>query len=310
MAAPTILAIRRWQMNKRMWIALLLVVLGISGLFALDEGLIEEADTLYDDDQAAAALPLLEEALGTARNNRERAEVYWRLSRVTLELGEQAEDRNAPEGEVLDIYHQGEQYGIQAVEADPNNHLGYYWQSANVGKWGQRKGILNSLFKAAPMRDLLHQAIEVEPNHADSYYVLGQLYAEVPGFISFGNDDYAVSLARLSIDLHEAEMETGVADEIEYDYYIQLASHLIQRNWDEGKREREQDKKRDRYEDADDVLERGWYYEGIIEIPDQSDREEAEELLNSMIALLRAKPDRTSGNERQLERALGLLEEL
>ena len=119
------------------------------------------------------------------------------------------------------------------------NHLGYYWQSANIGKWGQAKGILNALFKATPMRDLLQQAINQEPDHAGSYYVLGQLYAEVPGIISFGNDDYAVGLARKSIDLHEAELAAGEAEEVEHDYYIQLASHLMQRGWNERKRDRE-----------------------------------------------------------------------
>jgi len=297
-------------MTKRISIVLLLTAIALSGAAALDTGAIEESDLLYDNDDAAGAMSLLEGALSTARNGAERAEVYWRMARATLELGEQAEDLDTPNDEVLAIYEQGEQYGIMAVEADPGNHLGYYWQSANIGKWGQAKGILNALFKAAPMRDLLQQAIAVEPNHADSYYVLGQLYAEVPGLISFGNDDYAVSLARRSIDLHEAELAAGLADETEYDYYIQLASHLIQRNWDVRKRTREQEKKADRIAGARDELERGWYYEGTITIPNQTDVQEAEELLHEMIDLLEAKPDRTSGNNRQLERARELLEGL
>lgn len=277
---------------------------------ALDEEAIELADALYEDDRPGAAVDALEDALSSANNGAERAEVYWRLARATLSVGESLEDDGAGEDEVLPVYERGEQYGIDAVEADSDNHLGYYWQSANIGKWGQVKGILNALFKAAPMRDLLKQAITHEPDHADSYYVLGQLYAQVPGVVSFGNDDYAVGLARKSIDLHEAELASGETDDVEHDFYIQLASHLMERDWNTRKRSREQDDKRDRYRATDDRLEQGWYYEGTVDIPDQSDREEAEDLLSDMIRRLEAIADRTDGEERQLERALELMADL
>lgn len=275
--------------------------------FALDTEAIERADALYEDDETEAALDLLEDALPTARTGAERAEVYWRLSRATLVVGDDLVAAGADD-EALTVYEQGEQYGIQAVEADPSNHLGYYWQSANIGKWGQTRGILNALFKATPMRDLLSEAITREPDHAGSYYVLGQLYAEVPGVISFGNDDYAVSLARKSIDLHEAELASGEADEVEHDFYIQLASHLIQRDWNERRRTRGQSDKRTAYGRTDDRLEQGWHYEGTVEIPDVTDREEAESLLRDMIRRLEALGgERNDGQDRQLERARELL---
>jgi hypothetical protein len=248
--------------------------------------------------------------MSSARNDRERAEVLWRLSRATLSVGETLDDAGAPEEDLLARYEQGEQYGIEAVEADPTNHLGYYWQSANIGRWGQTKGIVNSLFKAGPMRDLLRTAVEVEPDHAGSYYVLGQLYSEVPGLISFGNVDYAVGLARKSIDLHEAELRSGEADEREHDYYIQLANHLIKRDWNSRKRAREQSSQEEEYREASDSLERGWYYEGTVSIPEKSDVEEAEEILDEMIASLRSIQEPSDAHQRQLERALELMEEL
>ncbi|MFW5741949.1 MAG: hypothetical protein ACOCW3_01275 [Spirochaetota bacterium] len=297
-------------MRTRKLVALAVIVLAAVRVAALDEGAIELADELYEADQSEAAVDELEGALSSAATGAERAAVYWRLSRATLSVGEALDDEGAPEDEVLSAYEQGERYGVDAVEADPNNHLGYYWQSANIGKWGQVKGILNALFKAAPMRDLLTEAIAREPDHADSYYVLGQLYAQVPGVISFGNDDYAVGLARKSIELHEAELATGEADEIEHDFHIQLASHLIERGWNARKRSREQGNKREAYAATNDRLEQGWYYEGIVDIPNQSDREEAEGLLEDMIRRLEAISDRSDGQERQLERARELVTDL
>lgn len=294
--------------TKLALVALILFV--ASSATALDEDALARADELYENDRTAESVNLLEDALATAQNGSERAEVLWRLSRATLATGEALEDDGADVDLVLTTYERGERYGVEAVEADPNNHLGYYWQSANIGKWGQAKGILNALFKATPMRDLLQQAINQQPDHAGSYYVLGQLYAEVPGVISFGNDDFAVGLARKSIDLHEDELASGEADEVEHDYYIQLASHLMQRGWNERKRNRELPKKRDAFSTASDRLEQGWYYEGTVRIPAQDDVEEAEALLRDMIGRLEAISDRSDGQERQLERALGLADEL
>ena len=299
-------------MRSKQLIVAVFVLLGVgSAVAALDEAAIEEADALYEDDRSEQAIRVLEGALSSARTDADRAEVFWRLSRATLAVGEDQEDAGEPTSEVLATYEEGEQYGIQAVEADPGNHLGYYWQSANIGKWGQAKGILDSLFKAGPMRDLLKEAIEREPDHAGSYYVLGQLYSEVPGFISFGNVNYAVSLARKSIDLHEAELRAGEAEDVEHDYYIQLANHLIKRNWNERRREREQENKERRYNDTTDQLEKGWFYEGVVRIPGESDRDEAEDLLRDMIRRLEAiGGDRTDGQERQLTDARELLEQL
>ncbi len=297
-------------MRTRNLVTLSMIVLAAVRVVALDEGAVELADELYEADRPEAAVDALEGALSSAATGAERAAVSWRLSRATLSVGEAMEDEGATADEVLPVYERGERYGVDAVEADPDNHLGYYWQSANIGKWGQVKGILNALFKAAPMRDLLTEAITREPDHADSYYVLGQLYAQVPGLISFGNDDYAVGLARTSIDLHEAELVTGEAEEVEHDFYIQLASHLIERGWNARKRSREQGNKREAYAATNDRLEQGWYYEGIVDIPDQSDREEAEGLLEDMIRRLEAISDRSDGQDRQLERALELMTDL
>lgn len=295
---------------RRVFLAVLMTAIVAAVGWSQFADLIEQADVLNDDDMPLEALDMLEEALDAAQNNSQRAEVFWRMARSTLNFGDQRDDAGAPESELLEIFERGEQYGIQAVEADPRNHLSYYWQSANVGKWGQAKGVLNALFRAGDMRDLLRQAIELEPEHSDSYYVLGQLYAEVPGFVSFGNDDYAVSLARRSIALFEEQYASGEEDDYEYDFYIQLASHLMQRGWNERKRDGEHDKKERNYRNAEDELQRGFYYEGTVDIPNMEDREEAGELLRRMIRLMEALADRTDGQQRNLEDARELLAEL
>lgn len=271
---------------------------------------LEQADELQDEEQYEAQMDLLESILSEAAGDAERAEVYWRMSRATLGVADLAKDAGRSDDVLLEIYGDGEGYADKAIELDATNHNSYFYKSANIGRAGQVKGVLNSLMSASTMRDLLKQTISYEPTYGPAYFVLGQLYAQVPGMISFGNDDYAVSFARKSIDLHEAEMESGEADGVEYGYYIQLASHLIERGWNQRKRNREHSKKEREFNQTDDILERHFYYEGVTSIPSVDDEREARDLLERMIGLLQALPSRSPSENRNLNEAKELLASL
>ena len=268
---------------------------------------LSEIDAHIDREEPQSALSVLREILPHARNGAERVAVYWRMASATLMHGDQRGDDGATEEELLAIYEEGEGYADDAIAADPGDPLGYYWKSANIGRWGQTKGVINSLFKADDMRDLLAQAISLDPEHADSYYVLGQLYARVPGVLSFGNVEHAVSLARRSVDLMEAELRTGERDREQHDFSIQLASHLIDRDWNERKRRREQQKMLEEHQDASSALERGFSYEGTIEIAQADDTEEAREILIGVIGRLESIQRPLPSDLRRLERARELL---
>ncbi len=277
----------------------LLAITTMADLATIDEDL--------ENELPDRAMRSLESLLSDAGNGAERAEIYWRMAEATLQRGDLRGDENAPEEELLSIYKEGEAFAQEAIDADPSNPLGYFWKSANIGRWGQTKGVLNSLFVADDMRDLLGQAVSFDPGHADSYYVLGQLYALVPGVISFGNVEYAVSFARRSVDLMERELASGDRDEEQHDYYVQLASHLIDRDWNERRRRRVQSNIADSFRDADSELERGFFYEGTVDIPRMNDEDEAREILTGAIARLEAISVPKPSDIRRLERARELL---
>ena len=200
------------------FLALLLIIVPLG--MADFQDILDRVDQLHEAEKYEQTKSLIESSLAEATSGDQRAELHWRLARAWLNLGDEAEDSGTQGEALLAYFESGEAEAQKAIEADPNNHLGYYWKSANIGRWGQVKGILNSLFKAKPMRDLLQQAVAVEPEHADSYYVLGQLFEQVPGFpMSFGDKDYAVSLGRKSLDLQEQQVKAGIEDEINYDFY-------------------------------------------------------------------------------------------
>ena len=270
---------------------------------------LEEVDALIDEERPDAAIGRLEGLLDQTGGT-DAAEVYWRLASATLMRGDQRDDAGAGEDELLAIYAQGEAYGQDAIDADPSNALGYYWKSANIGRWGQTKGILNSLFRAPDMRDLLTEAVTRDPEHADSYYVLGQLNAQAPSLMSFGNVEYAVSLGRKSVDLMEAELRSGEREEINEAFYIQLASHLIDRDWNSRRRSRSMGDIRDAYRAASTPIERGFYYEGSIDIPDTGDAEEAAAILSDSIDRLEAVGNPSPSDTRRLNEARELLDSL
>jgi len=289
---------------KRFALLLLVSLLASPVLWADFQQDMAQADLLHKHDAHEEARALLEAALDRATGGREQAEIYWRLARAWLNLGDQAEDKGVKGDALLAFFVKGEELAQKGIDADPGNHLTYYWKSATAGRWGQVKGILNSLFKAKPMRDLLQKALALEPDHADSYYVLGQLFEQVPGGISFGDKDWAVSLGRKAAELRSVQVRAGEEEELVYDYYTELAKHLWERNWNSAKRQKEQAKKAAQYAARTDPLEKNCYYEGTLQLKNLSDREEARGLLAWTVDELQALPRRTQGEEDDLREAL------
>jgi len=288
-------------------LALLLIVVALA--MADFQETLDKVDQLHKEEAYAQTRNLIESSLAEAKSGAEKAELHWRLARAWLNLGDEAEDSGTGGEALLAFFESGEAEAQKAIQADANNHLGYYWKSANIGRWGQVKGILNSLFKAKPMRDLLQQAVAAEPEHADSYYVLGQLFEQVPGFpVSFGDKDFAVSLGRKSLDLHERQVKAGIEDEINYDFYTEMAKHLWERNYTAARRGREQGRKKNKYQSISDPMEKNFYYEAAVTLKDISDREEALELINWAIGELKGLSGRTDSQDDDLKEAEEVLE--
>lgn len=293
----------------RQTLALCLVLLvPLAAGFADTAQVIAQADALHDQGRYAEAKKLLLDAVAAAAGGTEKAELYWRAARETLETGNQAEDAKQPAASILKIFEEGEGYANRAIEADPANDLGYYWKSSNIGRWGQVKGILNSLMKAAPMRDLLAKVVALNPDRSDAYYVLGQLYRELPGKpISFGNADEAVSLGRWAAELRATQVRAGTEKSISYAYYTELAKSLHKRNLSASARAAEKAKKAAKYAAAAGPLAKAAAWEATVSLAPGSDRDEAKALVAWVIAELEKLPSPTAGDRKDLEKARKVL---
>jgi tetratricopeptide (TPR) repeat protein len=270
--------------------------------------LLAEADRLYKQDEYEQSRAFLEANLGEAAGGQEQSQMYWRLARTWLDLGDQAEDKGVKGEALLAYFAKGEELAQKAVELDPGDYLAYYWKCANIGRWGQVKGIFNALGKAKPMRGLLQKTLQLRPDHSDSYYVLGQLYEQVPGPpLSFGDKDWAVSLGRKSVDLRAEQVSAGQEEELNYDFYTELGKHLWDRNWSAARRLKEQPKKEAPYAAKSDPMEKNFYYEAAVKLKEVSDRQEALELVSWAAQQLKDLPQRTRSQADDLKEAQELL---
>jgi hypothetical protein len=292
----------------RRLLAVLLFVLPIVAAGADVSAATAQADALHDKGSYADARALMLSSVSGVTDGKDLAELYWRASRETLELGDIAEAATTTHGDILAVFTLGEQYADNAIAADPKNDLGYYWKSSNIGRWGQVKGILNSLFKAGPMKDLLVKELSLNPERTDPYYVLGQLYRELPGWpASFGNIDAAVSLGRKAVDLRQAQFASGAARELVYNFTTELAKTLWKRNWPADKRRSEQAAKAQKLAAAATPLDKGSFYEGSVTLKDMSDRDEARVLVQGVIADLVKLPSLNAPETKDLDKARTIL---
>ena len=84
----------------------------------------------------------------------------------------------------------------------------------------------------------------MNPDRSDPYYVLGELYRELPGWpVSFGNVDTAVSLGRAAVDMRQEQVENGTEKELVYNFFTELAKTLYKRSWSAAARTAEQKNK-------------------------------------------------------------------
>lgn len=184
-----------------------------------------EARTLFDsyhEDPARLdrARDLLEEMI----RQDPQPEAFIFLARVYLAWGDvRAKDRE----EKLSAYERGRDLAKRAVELAPRNVDAHLWYAANVGRWGQTKGVLRSLFLIPTLKEEIRIILELDPKSAQGHGLAGVVYMEVPGL--FGGD----------LDKAEEELRKGLAlDPRATNIRVDLARLLVKKErYEEARRE-------------------------------------------------------------------------
>lgn len=235
---------------RKLALALLMALLSASLFASFDSRLSDY--TFYNLGDAQADLEYLESQSGTS--DQEKAEILWRRARAVLTLTDDiAEDAKE---ERLAGYERAQELAQQSVDTYETAD-GYHWLSSAIGRIGQVNGPLNSLGKAKPMRQLVEKVQnDFNADMSDAWYVLGLLYNQLPGGISFGNDDYAISYMRRCVDTQDNVNRMNMTN------YLELAQQLYDRGWSASKRAKEADKMEKKYNSETVPTEKMKYYEG------------------------------------------------
>ncbi len=293
---------------KRSILLCLIATVVTGGLFAqnsLSESLLRRLDELHENDRHQEVMKHTETALAGVAAGLDRAELLWRLARAELnntDLG--LYTGTVSEDSALNVLDGVVARADEAIQEDPSRGESYFWKAAAMAQQGQIRGVLNSLFMAGDINDLAVAAVERNSDISEAWFLLGQLYRELPGRpLSFGDNVYAVSFGRLSVALHEERLQRENLPSRYYDYYIQLAESLRNRDWSASRRRSRTASMADEYAAATDAFTRGANWEGSLELTRESDRAEGRRILDAVTRELESLPRRTLRQERSLELA-------
>lgn len=303
-------------MKRKLIVSLIVLLFTVSMAFAVSQTA-EQADALYWNDRLEEAETLLLQGLSSTTNKTEKAEILWRLSRVTLAMGDEREVLGASDDELFATYEKAEKYAMDALAmAELPDAIVY--KASSIGRWGETKGPLNALSKAKPMRDDFTYLIDTMGvmDRTISWYVLGQLYFQLPGWpISFGDLDTAISYTRKALD-------TIPAENLYPGHFKALAEMLWKRDLSVSKRNSELKsiEKNWKKNSGKSTLDQHAYYEGAggpsampfyspVALNKMSDRQEAVMLLQYAVAKYNIWPFHSRADKRNLEEINALLKE-
>ena len=289
---------------------LVMLLAATMALAALD---FTSVDSLYDSGKDYRKVyDTLQSMLKEAKTGDEKSEVLWRLSRVCVDLGDGL-DESDKKGRFA-FYEEGESYADQSIEAKPN-YLAYMWKSANIGRYGQTKGVLDSLAKVKPMKEALRMVTDEFKvvDSSETWYTISQIYDAVPGFFG-GDSNYAISYARVACDTIPAKYIYGGT-------YKALAEMLYKRDWSASKRAKEIAKMQGKWDkETKSNFDKYAYYEGSkgadampkwtnTKLSAMSDRAEALVILKYAQAVYKARPNHTEGDEKNYNEIQAMIDE-
>jgi tetratricopeptide (TPR) repeat protein len=171
----------------RRGVSYLLFVLLFVGLAASQEAgaLIAEADGHYAlrDDPGQALLAVSKYSKAADRDPGSY-EARWKAAKALFFVGRGA----ANDKEKLRFFSEAVAQAKEAVRLGPESVEGHFWLAANLGEYGQARGVLKSLFLKNDIKRELDAAIRIDDRFdcGASYIAMGRIYYRAPRI--FGGD--------------------------------------------------------------------------------------------------------------------------
>jgi tetratricopeptide (TPR) repeat protein len=190
--------------------AVFLVILGATGPAAARSPLVVELETLalrYHENPAR--LDAVRDGLAQAAPQDADPETWTALARVCFIWGDVR--ATTPE-QKLAAYEQGKDAARRAIDLAPRSAMAHLFYGINLGRWGQTRGILRSLFLLPEMRETIRQTLELGPRLPAAYALAGNVDYEVPGLFGGSLEGAERSFRNgLEIDPHFTALRVGLA---------------------------------------------------------------------------------------------------
>ena len=113
------------------------------------------------------------------QKNPENVEVYWKLARLQVSLGESI----PPEKNDIRLQHyrKAEEYARTTISIDSTNGKGHTWLAASLGMMADNVGTKEKLKRAREIKRELDTALRLNPNDETALSMLGSYYREAAG---------------------------------------------------------------------------------------------------------------------------------
>lgn len=156
-----------------------------------------QVDELYFHRDQPGNLEKSEAALDAALAKApEDPELLWRQARGLERLGEKAVEKK----ERLRLFEAAEAAAAKAAPGLPKSAEPHFWAGVAMGRRGETRGVLKSLFLVSPIRKEMAAALAADPRHGGAHRVLGEILWQLPGFVG-GDKKKAVAEFEESVRL-------------------------------------------------------------------------------------------------------------
>ena len=161
--------------------------------------------------------------LESAFPGKEKADVYWRLSRASLMLGEAEQDKVAKR----EWFMKGMTYAESGLKEDSSSKECLMWHCANVGRDCQTRSMVDQAAAVPVMTKDLTAILDkfANVNYSEAWQALSEMYWHHP----FKSDEAAINYARKAATC----IPSG---ELRISTYTYLAEILYKRDWSARKR--------------------------------------------------------------------------
>lgn len=225
----------------------------------------------------------LESMLKTASSPSDKAEVYWRLSRNCLIVGQ---FETTKEGK-RNWFNKGIEYASSGIEANPSNPDCYMWHSANVGRECQTHNLMEQASAVPSITADLEKILNTLglKNYSAAWQALAEMYYAHP----FKSTDSAINFARKAATCIPK-------DELRLTTYEFFARIMAERDWSASKRTSEASKNAGKFAHGTNNIDRTAFLDGGLgashkpvwatkTLGSMSDREEALAVINYALGL-------------------------